>query len=1079
MPDNARIRQLLEQMLDSNGTAEEVCSGDPELLAEVRARWERVRRLEGQVEALFPTPGSAARAGAGSLRPPDKLPRIDGYDIQSVLGHGGMGIVYRARHLKLNRTVALKMLIAGAYAGRQDLARFAREAEAVAALRHPNIVQVYEVGDLEGMPFFTLEFVDGGNLARELAGRPQPARRAAELVTILAGAVQVAHGGGIIHRDLKPANILLTSDGTPKITDFGLAQRVEGGPDFTASGARVGTPSYMAPEQALGKANAIGPAVDVYALGAILYEMLTGRPPFKAETAAETERQVIAEEPAPPSRLNAKVPRDLETICLKCLHKTPARRYPSAQDLADDLRRFLEGNPVLARPVGAAERAVKWARRRPAAATVVVMLLALFGLALGGGLWLERQRAERREEKARQEGREWQAVEASLEQATAFQKQGRWPEARAALEAAPSLLETSAPAELRERVRQARADVAMGAELEEIRLRLSEGRKGSETISPEGLYAAAFRDYGIALTTHEPAEAAERVRNSTIRETLLTFLHDWLYWVSDANRDRLWAVLDRADDDQWRQEYRKALVAQDIGKLKVLATAPEAADQPPVVLSGLCGRLLGANHRQEALALLREAQQRHPADFWINYLLGHYWERERPHEAVGYFRAAVAIRSSSDQAYAMLGRALRGTGDTDAAIAAFRKALQLNPNCAVGKDLAMALAPRGGLEEARVAWEKVVERAPPDHDPWYGYAELCLYLGNEDAYRRARGALLNRFGETANDWITAERTGSACLLLPASGEELRRAVALADRAVALAEKSPEPRNPYVLFVKGLAEYRQGRPQQAVALLQDAAEKLPNRPGPRLVLALAQFQSGSPKEARKTLAAAVRAYNWSESPLASHTDPPSVWASHVLRREAEATILPHLPAFLRGDYQPRENDERLALLGICQFQRRYATAARLYADAFAADPHLADDLTTECLRRNRRAEHPGDPVEVFNAACRYLAARCAALAGCGLGKDGDKLSEDERTRWRKQAREWLRADLAMWAKMLDGDSRVERDVAKRVLMHWLEDPDLAGLREASDLEKLPPVEREDCRALWSDLDAVLKRARGFK
>jgi serine/threonine-protein kinase len=276
---------------------------------------------------------------------------VPGYEVLARLGRGGMGVVYQARQEGLNRLVALKMIVAGAQAEPADRARLRAEAQAQARLQHPNIVPIYEVGEAEGCPYLALEFVPGGTLGRKLAGTPQPAAAAARLVEALARAVHHAHQHGLVHRDLKPANVLLAADGTPKITDFGLAKRLEG-PQTTASGEIRGTPSYMAPEQAADNPVAVGPAADVYALGAILYELLTGRPPFLAESALATLLQVRSLDPVPPRRMQPHVPRDLEMICLKCLHKDPSRRYPTAEGLAEDLRRFREGEPIVARPVG-------------------------------------------------------------------------------------------------------------------------------------------------------------------------------------------------------------------------------------------------------------------------------------------------------------------------------------------------------------------------------------------------------------------------------------------------------------------------------------------------------------------------------------------------------------------------------------------------------------------------------------------------------------------------------------------------------------------------------------------------------
>ena len=321
---------------------------------------------------------------------------VPGYEIESILGRGGMGVVYKARHLTLKRTVALKMILARGHAGPGDLARFRTEAEAVARLQHPNIVQIHEVGDADGHPYCALEFVEGGTLASKLGGKPIPARETAKLVEALARAMQLAHSRNVVHRDLKPANILLTADGTPKITDFGLARQLDNDSGATQAGAVLGTPSYMAPEQASGSSHEAGPAADVYALGAILYDCLTGRPPFLGTSVVETLDQVRTQEPMPPSRLQAIISPDLEAVCLKCLEKSPAHRYASAQDLADDLERWGNGEATKARPWSWRRRLARRLRRhwKPIAAALLVLLTAgaiLFTVVLSSPEYRERR----------------------------------------------------------------------------------------------------------------------------------------------------------------------------------------------------------------------------------------------------------------------------------------------------------------------------------------------------------------------------------------------------------------------------------------------------------------------------------------------------------------------------------------------------------------------------------------------------------------------------------------------------------------------------------------------------------------
>ena len=365
-----------------NPSAEQLCADCPELADELKRRLRAMRKMES-VLGVDPTSGALSSASdltidsempnpVESDRP---LPPIPDYEVIETLGHGGMGVVYKARQLKLGRTVAVKMLDVGLPSTRQ-LERFRDEAHAVARLHHPNIVEIHDVGQADGVPFFCMELVEGGNLKDRLADGPLDIDAAVHLTEMIARAVHVAHLEGLVHRDLKPANILLTADGQPKVTDFGLAKRLDDNSGHTKTGEILGTVGYMAPEQLDHSHAKIGPRTDVYALGALLYEMLTGEQAF-ASNPATALQQVFKDDPPSPTRIRPSVPRDVEAICLKCLEKNVADRYSAAEALADDLRRYLEHKPISARCIGAPRRTWKWMKRHPQATVSVLFLVAI------------------------------------------------------------------------------------------------------------------------------------------------------------------------------------------------------------------------------------------------------------------------------------------------------------------------------------------------------------------------------------------------------------------------------------------------------------------------------------------------------------------------------------------------------------------------------------------------------------------------------------------------------------------------------------------------------------------------------
>jgi tetratricopeptide (TPR) repeat protein len=704
----------------------------------------------GQASTNVPPPSPRDSSGTPLIGDPlhspaePELPAIPGYQILSRLGAGGMGVVYKAWQEGLKRYVALKVLKGESSARAELVNQFRFEAEAVARLNHPNIVQVYHTGSHDGCLYLVMELVEGGGLDKTLAGAPQPPPRAASLVATLARAIHAAHRHErpIIHRDLKPSNVLLTTDGTPKISDFGLARPLEAQPGQASYGPVVGTPEYMAPEQALGRVKDTGPATDVYALTTILYEMLAGRPPFRGDTVLGTLEQVCFRDPVPVRQLQPGVPRDLETICLKGLQKHPARRYASALALAEDLRRFLDGEPIKARPVSVAEKAVKWARRKPAqAALAATVLLAVLG-GVAGALYYQHEKAAalaHRLERQETIARLWDQGLKAEENGQLEYAREHWGKALALIDDEPDARLEGLRGLITERLEKVRRQQEDWAAREDLKGRIAKFRKHREQVAAHEV-SVTDRDLGpnCALICREaPAALAELKLNGEPGGSLKPYRGLF------------------ASDQQMAQ------VAAECYQVLLAWAEAEAAPLPGQADAERAARAKQALRRLDAAeALAREHQLRTPQAFHVR-------------------RA----------------RYLAQAGDEAAPRAAEKEAAGMQPQTALDHFLSALESYRQKKFEAAASACAVVLGLEPDHH-WAQYLQGLCYLQTR-RWGEAKVALTACLGHLPDSpWPRLLRASAHSQLedFPAAEEDFKQVLSQAKddpavRAVALISRS--------------------------------------------------------------------------------------------------------------------------------------------------------------------------------------------------------------------------------------------------------------------------------------------------
>jgi serine/threonine protein kinase/tetratricopeptide (TPR) repeat protein len=983
---------------------------------------------------------------------PGEVPQqLGDYRILREIGRGGMGVVYEATQESLGRHVALKVLPFHSLLAPTHRERFQREARAAARLHHTNIVPVFGIGVHQGLHYYAMQYIEGQSLDRVLrevrrlrgwksgpldgqhslaahvaaslvgglpSQQPRPAltsiqegetrvgpvspppgesatpedgRRApasagqanlasgtdaqyfggvARLGIQVAEALAYAHRQGILHRDIKPSNLLLDTTGTVWVTDFGLA-KAEGGPELTSPGDIVGTVRYMAPERFAGQTDACG---DVYSLGLTLYELLTLRPAFEDSDPARLMLHVRSEAPAPPRQVEPHVPRDLETVVLKAMAKEPGDRYPEAEALAEDLRRFLADRPILARRSSLIEQAWRWSRRNPALTALVAMVLVLLVGGSATAIWYVQDRAQRAAALAVRKSHIEQEIEVAVQEATMLGERA-WK-----LTETPHLWETTltsalstirraealagdasdlvAP-ELLERVRNQKADLEaderdrhLVAALERIRLEaiqvdVKQNRFVGEAAIPR--YLEVFRGYGVDAGSAPADQAAQviRCKRTPVQSAVIMALDTWFLIARKAGADRGWpmAVVAAADMDEWRTKVRNAAARQDRETLERLVDEVVVTKQPPASLILLKTALQGIGAEDSAIRLLRRGQQQFPADFWINHELGNALLGARKStEAAASFRVALALRPGNPGAQYNLGLALQNAGDLTGAIAAYQRTVDLDLRYVDAHlNLGVLLWGKNDLPGAIAAYRKAIELDPKHFKAFYNLGLALRKLGDSDG-----------------------------------------AIAAYRRAIDLDREHPEP-----YYDLGNALRDHADLAAATAAYQKAIQLNSNH-------AQAHCNLGAVLALQGKFAESLLAYQRGHelgSKQKGWQYPSDQWVREAERR---MELNRKLPAIMSGQEQPNAA-ERIEYAEVCGYKGHNAAGVRLYQEAFTSQPALAEDV------RSQR---------------RYSAACLAARAGAGQGADASTLKKSQLADLRKQALDWLRADLALWTKLLD-------------------------------------------------------------